>query len=241
MSPRIIQLSPRSITVILSLVAAGLVSLSTIGQFIAYFTGHNNLYGLIPLFFVDAELNIPTFFSSLLLLIASQLLLTIWVLERRKPRAHAIMWLVLSVGFLLMAADEALSLHEALMVPTRQVFGEGIYHTFHFPWIVPATFLVMILIPFFLKFLMRLERSTRTVFLIAGVIYLTGAIGFEYLGGLYAEHHGIQNLTYSMIATVEESLEMTGVIVFIWALLRHMQDAYRQVAFLIGRPSEDGT
>ena len=46
-----------------------------------------------------------------------------------------------------------------------------------------------------------------------------GAIGVELIGGRYLELHGVENLTYAMITTVEESLEMAGVIIFIWALL----------------------
>jgi hypothetical protein len=34
-----------------------------------------------------------------------------------------------------------------------------------------------------------------------------------------------------MIVTVEESLEMTGLIVFIWALLKYCADNYKQVRF----------
>ena len=43
--------------------------------------------------------------------------------------------------------------------------------------------------------------------------------------------HGERNLLFSMIATVEESLEMAGVIIFIWALLVHIADNYKEVRF----------
>ena len=45
------------------------------------------------------------------------------------------------------------------------------------------------------------------------------------------ELHGRDNLTYSMMVTVEESLEMGGVILFIWALLVYIADNYKEVRF----------
>ena len=41
-----------------------------------------------------------------------------------------------------------------------------------------------------------------------------------------------------MIATLEESLEMAGVIVFIWALLTYMSEKYKEVRFQIGEYTE---
>ena len=41
-----------------------------------------------------------------------------------------------------------------------------------------------------------------------------------------------------MIATVEESCEMAGVIVFIYALLRYLADTYGEVRFLLGERRE---
>jgi hypothetical protein len=42
-----------------------------------------------------------------------------------------------------------------------------------------------------------------------------------------------------MIATVEESCEMAGVIVFIYALLRYLADNYGEVRSLLGERSDD--
>jgi hypothetical protein len=43
--------------------------------------------------------------------------------------------------------------------------------------------------------------------------------------------HGLKNLTYVMLTTVEESLEMAGVIVFIWGLLVYLADNHKEVQF----------
>jgi hypothetical protein len=68
----------------------------------------------------------------------------------------------------------------------------------------------------------------------AASIYLGGAIGIELIGSSHAELHGYENWAYSMIATLEESLEMTGLIVFIWALLKYSAGSYKEVRFQPG-------
>lgn len=65
----------------------------------------------------------------------------------------------------------------------------------------------------------------------ASTLYIGGAIGIELIGGHYAELIGDQNLTYSMRAIIEECLEMAGLIVFIWALMKYFAEHYKEVQF----------
>ena len=44
-----------------------------------------------------------------------------------------------------------------------------------------------------------------------------GSLGVEVIGGRYLDTHGV-NLTYKMITTIEEALEMLGIVVFVGAL-----------------------
>jgi hypothetical protein len=81
----------------------------------------------------------------------------------------------------------------------------------------------------YLKFLLHLPAKTRWRFVVAATLYLGGAIGMELIGGRYADLHGMENLAYSMTATVEESLEMAGVIVFIYTLLNYIADNYQEI------------
>lgn len=224
-----ISLNPLSIVRVLGAVAFLLVLASTGGQLTAYLTGHDHVYGLVRLFYFDAEQNIPTFFSTFLLLFAALLLAVITVLKRNRTASHVSHWAILSFGFLFMAADEAVSLHERLVEPTRKLLGGGKLGVFYFAWVIPGIALVIVLALFFLRFLLRLPTKTRLTFLMAAILYIGGAIGFELIGGRYAELHGLQNLTYGMIATVEESLEMAGVIIFIWALLAYIADNHKEV------------
>jgi hypothetical protein len=49
-----------------------------------------------------------------------------------------------------------------------------------------------------------------------------GALGMEMVCGYYADAVGQRNLIYGLLASVEEILEMVGVIVFIYALLSYI-------------------
>jgi hypothetical protein len=225
-----ISLNPFKIVLVLGGVAFFLVLASIAGQLMFYMTG-NKLYGLVLLFDIDAEYNIPTFFSMFLLLFAALLLSVITILERKRTASHVFHWAILSLGFLIMAVDEIVCIHERLVSPMRRLLGDGNHGIFHFAWVIPGIALVLVLALFFLKFWFRLRSKTRLTFLIAAAIYIGGCIGFELIGGYYDELYGLHNLTYSMLTTVEESLEIAGVIFFIWGLLVYLADMHIELRF----------
>jgi hypothetical protein len=229
-----IFLSPRAVARVLGVTAAGLVLASIAGQLSIYLTGHDHMHGLIPLFNVDNEQNIPTYFSSSLLLCAATLLAVITVIERKAARVLASYWGVLAFGFLVMSVDEAASLHEKLSEPMDRLLGPGRPGIFYSAWVVAGIVVVAACALFFLKLLRRLPATTRSRFLVAGALYVGGAIGLELIGNLYANSNGRHGLAYGLIATVEESLEMSGAIVMIYALLEHIAHTYRAVGFRFG-------
>lgn len=225
-----ISLKSSSIVRILGMVAVLLILASAGVQLASYLTGHDYIYGLVPLFHLEAEQNIPTFFSTFLLLFADILLWTITILKRNQTAPHVSYWALLSFGFFFMAADEAAHIHELLIRPTRMLLGNGNLGIFYFSWVIPGIALVLVLALFFLKFLLHLPPKTRPAFLTAATIYIGGAIGFELIGGQIYELYG-RNLLYNIISTTEESLEMAGIIVFIWALLLYIAENYKEVRF----------
>jgi cellulose synthase/poly-beta-1,6-N-acetylglucosamine synthase-like glycosyltransferase len=211
-----------------------LVLLSIAGQFAKFVLVPAFLPGLVSLFYVDVEHNIPTLFSVLLILCAAFLLTVIASLNRGQRQPHASKWAILSFGFLLMAYDEAFQFHERLNLPVGTLLGDGSLGVFYFPWVIPGIALVFVLGLYFLRFLLHLPATTRLRFLMAATIFIGGAIGIELIGSSHAELHGYENWTYSMIATLEESLEMAGLIVFIWALLNYCAHNYKVGRFRFG-------
>lgn len=214
-----------------------LMAISVGGQLIKYVGGHDYVYGLLPLantlFNVDREQNITTLFSVFLLLCSAVLLATIFLTKRQQRDSDLSRWAILTCGFLCLAIDEAWSFHEMLIEPIRGLLGHDHLGIFYFAWIIPAMAGVLILALFFMGFLLRLPLTTRLSFVGAGSLYLGGAIGVEMIGGRYAEVHGFENLPYQLMAHAEESLEMAGIIVFIYVLLRYLAEQYHEVQFLL--------
>lgn len=216
-------------------ISCALVLTSITGQVLYYWPHHNRIqYILSTLFYVDKEQNIPTAFSSLLLLFTACILLriTLSMWKNKEAFSH---WLVLSCGFLFMSIDEYFSFHERLIGPVHKlvqnllnVENVGILR---FAWVIPGIVLVGLLLVYFWNFLHSLPQQTKKFFIVSASIYLSGAIGMELIGGGFFEAYGVDNLAYSMIATVEESLEMAGVILFIWTLLKYIVEYLPQQDF----------
>ena len=218
-----------AVTRALTVVAALLVMIHIGWQLLAYWTGHDYVFGLIKLFHLNEERNVPALFSALLLLTAAALLGYITRHEKQRGARDVAKWTVLAIGFLYMAVDEFGEIHELLIVPGRELFGDRSFGLFYYAWVIPATAIVLVLAGYFLGFLLRLPARTRLGFIIGGMLFVGGAIGFELLGGRHHELYGKQNLTYMVYVIVEESLEMVGVIVFIHALLHHIDQYFAVV------------
>ncbi len=223
-----IALNPTVIARILGVLALMLILASLAGQVAKFQFGYENLMGLVPLFNVDGERNIPAFFSTLLLVFASLLLAVLFILNKKTPSAAY--WAALSLGFLVMTYDEAFSIHENLVVPIQNLLGEGPLGIFYFAWVIPGITLVLALTPFFVRFWFDLDAKTRLYFFIAAVVYLGGSLGVEMIGGRYVETHQ-RGLVYCLIVTFEESLEMLGLILFIRGLLGHLARHFKEIKF----------
>jgi hypothetical protein len=245
-TPNQILLKRSSVVLTLGIITFFLVLASVGGQLITYHLGydyvisHDNLHHIISLFNVDLAQNFPAYFSSALLLFASQILLVITLLEKKRKASNVSKWAVLSIGFFFMAMNEALAFHEKLIVPMRNLFfTNDNFGIFYFAWVIPGIAVVIILAIYFLRFFFQLDLKTKLTFFIAATLYLGGAIGFELIDGKYAQLHGQENLIYSLLSNLEESLEMTGAIVFIWGLLVYIADNFKSVQFQFGSVSKE--
>jgi hypothetical protein len=91
-------------------------------------------------------------------------------------------------------------------------------------------------IPFgigYLRFLWNQPARTRLLIAAAGAIYVGGALGGELVEGVLSTTRGI-DLVFAVATTVEESLEMIGVLVFIYALLQVIASRWGGVRVRVG-------
>ncbi|MEX2262167.1 MAG: hypothetical protein WD696_09460 [Bryobacteraceae bacterium] len=184
------------------------------------------------LFDLNGEGNVPTWFSSCLLLICSALSGLIGVRERARAAEGARYWLGLSLIFLFLSLDETASIHEKPDYLLRRTLGTTGF--FHFAWVIPAIVLVAAFGLLYLRFVLKLPAATRRLLVWAGLIYIGGAVGMEMVGGYFISAREIQQAGKELIATkgadpmlyiltLEETLEMIGLATCVYALLSHIQ------------------
>lgn len=181
--------------------------------------------GVVPLLSLSYEQNLPTFYSAALLLACSLLLALIALGARRNGERFVAAWRVLSAGFLYIAVDEVLSFHEEA---SKLLALDG---ALHFSWVIPAAILVLLLGAAYVPFLRHLPRSMRLRFLLAGAIYVGGAVVMELPLGYWTVHHGTDNLGYGLIDAAEEAMEMLGLNLFLLALVDHLAEKGWSVRF----------
>lgn len=233
-----ISVSPAAVARVLG-AAVCFLALAHIGVMLAkYVAGYPTLYGLVPLFDLNSEQSMPTYFGASLHLAASALLAVIAMLKKRSGGAYAAQWTILAIGFLFMAFDEAAGLHELMGRPMEELLGRHATGLFHFAWVIPGMIIVLALAVWFLKFLLHLPPQTRWLFLTAGALFVGGAVGVELFEGRHVALHGAENLTFAAYVLVEETLEMSGIVLFIYALLRYIAGQYREVHFRLGEAEE---
>lgn len=229
-----LTIRPGRVTLVLGLVSAFLLVVSVITQVIAHeYQVHYG--GLVRIFDLNAEGNLPTLFSAMILLFASFLLFLIGAAKKKEKAAFALHWTVLAIIFLYLALDEAGGIHELTISPLRKWLGTtgGV---FHFAWVIPAMALLIVFAVAYFRFVMQLTMKYRILFVVAGTAFVAGAVGMEMVGARYfAAVHGRRDLIYLAITTVEEALEMGGIILFIHALLAYMRSNLPDIRFTIGR------
>jgi len=229
-----IRIYQKTITKTLLIIVAVLFAASCVGAFFRYGMGHPQVYGFVPLFDLDAEENIPTYFSSCILLLASALLFLIAIAKKRINDRFTWHWFCLAFIFLYLSIDESASLHELTIEPVRNLTGAG--SVLYFAWVIPAMIGLVILAICYFRFLFSLPPKTRNLFFLAAVLYVGGAIGLELPEGYWAEKTGGDDFVYWIFVSIEEPLEMLGVVCFIHALLGYLASvAPRQEFFLHDR------
>ena len=190
--------------------------------FVQPYVGSELAQSLDSLFNLSRENNFPSYFSAILLLIAA---LLFYFTHRSVKQAEGKWqhhWWLLSLVMVFLSVDEAVQLHERLTTISGQLFTQLDIGFFSFAWVIPYTILFLIVGAYFLRFVLTLANRTRNLFIAAGLFYVGGALGFEFLEGQEVYNNGHTH-TYWLMITVEELMEMTGVIILIYALLDHLK------------------
>mgnify|MGYP006313388647 CR=1 FL=1 len=206
------NLSPSKVTKLLLSTIAILVLFNLIERGTVYWLNSQNNGQFISIYFnFDEETNLPSLYSSLALGFCTYLLAIIATLKKKVKTKYAKHWQALAWIFLYLAIDEICSIHELLN---------------------PSFCLVIIFLVVFRKFILALPSKTKVLFLLAGTIYIFGALGMEMIGGYIADSY-VYNSFYGIASTIEELSEMLGVVIFINALLNYLQSQVSELHFCL--------
>lgn len=214
---------------------AVLVAIHLCLQTIRFETGHDHLLGLVQLFDLNEEANIPTFFSTMLLLAVAFLLAYIGreTLRRERDPDTAMRWFVLAAGFAFMGVDECAQLHDTLNEVVNAVLHKRNSGALFYGWVIPYAAIVVAAGAYFLRFFLRLPMRWRIWFALSGFIYVGGALGVEFVEGMYATDHDRRTAGYAVLTTVQEIAEMSGTTLFLHALLDYIAQQLPAVEWLL--------
>ena len=173
----------------------------------------------VRLFLLD-ESSINTWFSSALLLFSSILLGVISYAKRKAGDEYTTYWAVLSVIFLCLSIDDISQIHERLNLMNFYIWDK----LFYYSWVIFGIAFVLILFLFYFRFIFNLPSRTKNLFILSGVLFIGGTIGFEIIGWLYKSFYFEKGFAVVIIGTLEETLEMLGTSVFIYALLKYINN-----------------
>jgi hypothetical protein len=230
-----VTVTNRRVVLALAAIAALLTIANTAVLWIKFRWHHDSVFGLAPLFDFNREGNLPAFYSACALLLAALLFLVVGGDAWKRGEPWRRYWVGLGVIFLFLAVDEAAELHGLLSLPIRRFANAS--GPLLFAWVIPYLVLTLSFAAAYLRFFWGLPTRLRTLLGAAAVIYLAGAVGLEVVGGTIVsangglEAGGLDHWLHAVSYTVEEVLEMAGVLIVIDALLEYIAEKGITVTF----------
>ncbi len=224
-----------SVTLALAALCAAVVLYKTVpGVAESRLFSNNPNLGFLNLFDLKREESIGTWYSSSLLLLCSAISAMVSVSKKSEGERYINHWRVLSAVFLYLSVDEASTLHEKMGPFGRQMLRalDLQISGFNRAWVIPAAVLLFVFVLAYLRFFFNLPAKQRLLFVISAIFYLGGAIGLEVLHGFLTSSGGRQDGAEILLPVGEESLEMLGLTVFVYALLSYL-GSFRETTFRV--------
>jgi hypothetical protein len=203
--------------------------------FLARF-GTGTILTTLRQFDFDGEGTVQAWFSSLVLLMCACLLGVAAGLSRREGDIDWRRWAILGGIFVFLSLDETAGFHEGLIIPVRTALK--LTGALYFSWVVPAMVFVAWVGLYFIPFVLRLPRKHAASFVLAGVVYVGGALGIEMVSSYEAWNHGMKSTPYIVSTCIEETLEIAGATLFCCFLLMYLRDRWGVWAVAVsGKPT----
>lgn len=212
------------------LIACAILAAHCLAMVSKYGFGRDYVFGIVPMFDFYEEGNIPTYFSTINLLLTAGLLHSIAEMVSRTSRRLAIPWRVLAFGFLFMSIDEFCDARMIISTMSKALMNSQNITSvpyFSVAWTVPITAIVILLAVYFVPFLLRLRKVYLINFAIAGSLFVLATLGLETIEGYHAkETQGVRDFTFMVYVTIEEIIEIFAIIYFQHYLIAYMKENF---------------
>lgn len=225
LNTRKIRLNPIQITQLFGFCTACLLLLHCLTLTLGFteILDQRLVFKLDRIFNFNGEANLPTFFSSFIMLLASGLLYVIYKLSYAPGNKNRVRpWLVLSILFLFFSLDEAIQIHEELNAPIRKLLTGPFADYFYWSWVIPYSVLFLAIGFYTKNLILNLAKKQKKLFIVAGVLFFIGAAGIEVIEGKVFKLYGAHHISIPILYTTQELMEMMGIIIFNHALLNHI-------------------
>ena len=94
-------------------------------------------------------------------------------------------------------------------------------------WVVPYAVIGLLVAFYFIRFVFRLPTKTRKLVIVAGFTFVLGALGLEIAETYLHSEFGVKHFLFILNILVQELLEMTGIVLFVYALLDYLSSRHK--------------
>lgn len=228
-----IVLKPEKIARFLLLLTAFFTLAHIAGQ-VAYLSNGPSLW--LYLFDLDREQSIPRFFSVTLLLLCAGLIGIIVTVSRQNNLKDTYYWLGLGVVFLGFAIFKNNSFSVSPSVIIRSAFNISRIQLYA---LVYGFFLIVFPL-IYLKFFFRLSTRMKVLLVSGAFFYIGGAVALDLVSAYLSHLFGQSSVFYLASATLEEVLEMVGIVVFVYTFLFYVSFELKTITIKGALQAENG-
>jgi hypothetical protein len=182
------------------------------------------IYELSNRFDLDDESSVPTWFSQgLFLSIGFLALLAAYLSPKVAVRR---LWLLIGSIGLIFSIDEIATLHEFVLQMLHVLFFQEASPTnSDNAWLIVAPFVLIAALIFARKIWSLLPRRTVVLLIAGGGVFLIGAIAVDLMISIGARE---TFLNQGILVAIEETLELFGTIVVVYAVLDYLETTHRK-------------
>lgn len=216
-----LSLHPRMLALALAAAVIVLSFASYVAQALIYEFDIASAKGLVPLFDATREANVPSWYATVTLLGCGAAAACVGLTPPRggfaKPAGRR--WLVVAAFLLLASLDEGAAVHDVLDENLELPELGGLLK---FAWILPAALIVAAALPVVWRAAADLMPRPRREFLVGIAVWVGSATVLEATEGRLIEVQGEKTLDLALVSSTQETLEMVGVALMLFALVNQL-------------------